>query len=224
MDLASLLDPVVAPFNATAVTAFGAPTTWGEVAGFVSGAWCVWLVARVHLWNWPVGIANNVFFLLLFLAAGLYADSGLQVVYIVLSAYGWWAWLHGGSGRTDLPVTRTTPRQWAALAAAGVAGTGVLAAVLETWTDSRVPWADAATTAVSLLATWGQARKKVESWWLWIAADVVYVPLYQYKHLTLTALLYLGFLALCVVGLRSWTRELRAVPAPVAPAVPEPSR
>ena len=66
------------------------------------------------------------------------------------------------------------------------------------------------TTVLSLLATWGQTRKKVESWWLWIVADVVYIPLYQYKGLTLTALLYLGFLALCVVGLTSWTRDLRA--------------
>ncbi|MET1073579.1 MAG: nicotinamide mononucleotide transporter family protein, partial [Umezawaea sp.] len=62
---------------------------------------------------------------------------------------------------------------------------------------------------LSLLATWGQTRKKVESWWLWIAADVIYVPLYAYKDLWLTAILYLGFIALCVLGLRSWSRDLR---------------
>ena len=64
------------------------------------------------------------------------------------------------------------------------------------------------TTVISLLATWGQARKKVESWWLWIAADLIYVPLYRTRAY-LTALLYLGFLALCVVGLRAWTQELK---------------
>ncbi|NLT53121.1 MAG: nicotinamide mononucleotide transporter [Actinomycetales bacterium] len=74
---------------------------------------------------------------------------------------------------------------------------------------------------VSLLAAWGQTRKKLESWWLWITADLIYVPLYQYKGLTLTALLYLGFLALCGLGLRSWTRDLRSRPGHRAAEVPE---
>ena len=71
-----------------------------------------------------------------------------------------------------------------------------------------MPWPDAATTAVSLLATYGQTRRLVESWWLWIAVDVVYVPLYGYKDLWLTAVLYLAFLALCVLGLRAWRQAL----------------
>lgn len=84
-------------------------------------------------------------------------------------------------------------------------------------TDSTVPLPDAITTVLSLLATWGQARKKVECWWLWIAADIIYIPLYGYKELWLTAILYVGFIALCVLGLRSWTRDLRPSPA-AAPA------
>jgi nicotinamide mononucleotide transporter len=79
--------------------------------------------------------------------------------------------------------------------------------LLDRVTDSTVPLPDAITTVLSLLATWGQARKKLESWWLWIAADVVYVPLYAYKVLWLTAVLYVGFLALCVFGLRSWLAD-----------------
>lgn len=212
----SLLDTVLAPFNAVAFELFGAPTTWGEIAGFVTGALCVWLVARQNIWNWPVGMANNVFFLLLFGAAGLYADSALQVVYLVLAAYGWWAWLHGGQFRTHLAVSHTTARQWMVLVPAGIAGTAIMTWLLTTFTPSTVPLPDAATTVLSLLATWGQTRKKVESWWLWITADVIYIPLYQYKGLTLTALLYLGFLTLCIVGLRNWTRDLRVRAAKAA--------
>ena len=73
-----------------------------------------------------------------------------------------------------------------------------------------MPWPYAATTAVSLLATYGQTRRLIESWWLWIAVDVVYVPLYGYKGLWLTALLYLAFLALCGLGLRAWRAQRRA--------------
>ncbi len=96
------------------------------------------------------------------------------------------------------------------LGALGVLGTAGLTVLLDTVTDSTVPLPDAITTVLSLLATWGQARKKLESWWLWITADVIYVPLYAYKNLWLTAILYLGFLALCVLGLRNWRTDLRA--------------
>ena len=96
------------------------------------------------------------------------------------------------------------------LAGAEILGTTAMTWFLSALTDSTVPVADAFTTVLSLLATRGQTRKKVESWWLWILADLIYVPLYMYKHVTLTALLYIGFMALCVVGLMRWTRELRA--------------
>ncbi len=205
----SLLDVVLVPFNTPALTFAGASTSWGEVVGFVTGALCVWLVARQNLWNWPIGILNNLAFLALFATSGLYADSGLQVVYLGLALYGWWSWLRGGVARTPLPVSRTTSAQWLWLAVAGVVLTGALVWILTTRTSSTVPWPDAITTVLSLLATWGQTRKKVESWWLWIAADVIYVPLYAYKGLWLTAILYVGFLALCVLGLRSWSKDLR---------------
>jgi nicotinamide mononucleotide transporter len=207
--LTAFLANLTAPLNSTAFTAFGAPTTWAEVFGFATGAWCVWLVVRRHVANWPVGIVNNLLFLLLFAEAGLFADSALQVVYLGLGAFGWWSWLRGGAQRTELPMSRTSGRQWLALAAVGSAGTAALSWLLAAHTGSTVPLADAVTTVLSLLATWGQARKKLESWWLWIAADLIYVPLYEYKGLTLTALLYLGFLALCVAGLRAWTQEIR---------------
>ncbi|MFF3177170.1 nicotinamide riboside transporter PnuC [Streptomyces sp. NPDC057900] len=205
MSLADVLDPLRQPL----VTVLGTPVSWTEVLGFGSGALCVWLVARQHLANWPVGIANNVFFVLLFAQSGLYADAGLQFVFIALAAYGWWTWTHGGgSGPDSLPVRNTTRAEWGLLLAAGVVGTLALTVLLDRATDSTVPFWDALTTALSLAATYGQCRKLVESWWLWIAADVVYIPLYAYKELYLTSLLYVGFLTLCLFGLRNWRRGL----------------
>ncbi|MFD9411929.1 nicotinamide riboside transporter PnuC [Streptomyces sp. NPDC059989] len=186
--------------------------SWTEVLGFATGALCVWLVARQHVANWPIGIANNIFFIVLFAQAGLYADAGLQIVFIALAAYGWWSWTHGGGPGTAeaLPVRRTTRTEWAGLAAAGAVGVLGLTLLLAEVTDSTVPFWDALTTGLSLAATYGQCRKLVESWWLWIAADLVYIPLYAYKELYLTSVLYVGFLALCVVGLLNWRRTLPA--------------
>ncbi|MFD5427112.1 nicotinamide riboside transporter PnuC [Streptomyces sp. NPDC127084] len=207
MSLADLLEPLQRPL----FTLLDTPVSWTEVLGFGSGALCVWLVARQHIANWPIGIANNVLFILLFTQAGLYADAALQVVFITLAVYGWWTWTHGGGPGSDaLPVRRTTRTEWTWLLAAGVVATFTLTLLLDRATDSTVPFWDALTTALSLMATYGQCRKRLESWWLWISADVVYVPLYAYKELYLTALLYAGFMALCVNGLRSWSRDLAA--------------
>src|SRR5579859_3679430 len=81
--------------------------TWVEILGFVTGAASVILAVRVSAWNWVVGIANNVFFFILFWKSKLYADALLQVVYAVISIYGWWQWVRGGEGNSALPISRT---------------------------------------------------------------------------------------------------------------------
>jgi nicotinamide mononucleotide transporter len=196
-----------------AFTAFGAPTTWAELLGFATGLVNVGLLVRQHILNWPLGILNVLLLMVVFWSAGLYADAGLQIVYVVLGCYGWWAWLYGGERRSRLVVRSTTRREWLALAAAGVALTGGLWLFLDRLTGSTVPFADAVTTALSLLATYGQTRKLVENWWLWIAADLIYIPLYGYKDLWLTAILYVAFLILCILGLRSWRAARREMVA-----------
>ncbi|GAA3346273.1 nicotinamide riboside transporter PnuC [Amorphoplanes nipponensis] len=199
--------------SGVAFTAFGAGTTRAEVLGFATGLVNVALLVRRHILNWPLGILNVLLLMLVFFSAGLYADAGLQIVYVVLGAYGWWAWLYGGASRTPLTVRGTTRAEWLGLAVAGVLLTAGLWLFLDRLTGSTVPLADALTTALSLLATYGQTRKLVENWWLWIAADLIYIPLYAYKDLWLTAVLYLAFLLLCVLGLRAWRSAARSRPA-----------
>jgi nicotinamide mononucleotide transporter len=181
--------------------------SWIEVFGFVTGAVNVWLLARQNIWNWPVGIANNLAYLLLFATSGLYGDAGLQTVYITLGIYGWRIWMRGGTG-FRLPVSRTPARVWTWLAVGTLAAVLALRWFLARFTDSTVPGWDGLTTALSLAATYGQCRKLLESWWIWILADLVYIPLYLYKNLWLTSILYFVFLLLCIFGLREWMREL----------------
>lgn len=192
--------------NSAALTAFGAPTTWAEVLGFATGLVNVWLLVRQHILNWPLGILNVALLMVVFWSAGLYADAGLQILYVLLGFYGWWAWIYD---RSSLVVRTTTRAEWLVQAVAGVVLTGGLWIFLDRLTNSTVPLADAVTTALSLLATYGQSRRLVENWWLWIAADLIYIPLYGYKDLWLTSILYVAFLALCVAGLRAWQSAQR---------------
>jgi nicotinamide mononucleotide transporter len=195
--------------NQVAFHLWGAGVTWAEVVGDVSGALCVWLVARQHIANWPLGLVNNVFWCLLFWRAKLYADSALQIVFFTLGVYGWWMWVFGGSaGRNSLPVRRTTTMEWIWLGAATLAATAIVTYVLGNHTDSPVPLWDASVLTLSLAATYGQTQKTIESWWLWIAVDVISVPLYISRHLYPTAVLYVIFGLICVKGLIDWQRSL----------------
>jgi nicotinamide mononucleotide transporter len=181
-----------------------------EALGFLTGVLNVWLLARQNIWNWPIGIANNLLYLVVFIGAGLYGDAALQVVFALMNGYGWWHWLRPGAGRKELSVSLTEARTWMWLAPATVVGAALLALFLKRFTDSTVPGWDGVTTALSLAATYGQTRKLLESWWLWIAANLIYIPLYVYKDLRLTSLLYLIFLLLCVLGLREWRKALQS--------------
>ena len=178
-----------------------------EALGFVTGALCVYLVVRENVWNFPVGIANCVFFLVLFTRARLYGDAALQIIYIALGLQGWYLWLRGGENRTPLKVERAPRRLLAGVAVFVVAGTVALTIFFRRISDSA-PLLDAFTTVLSLGAQYLLNRKAVENWVLWITADVVYIYLYFTKGLQLTAVLYFVFLCLCVAGLRAWLRSL----------------
>ena len=187
----------------------GNPVTWTELAGDVTGLACVYLVARANVWNWPLGIANTVLFFFVFVRQKLYGDALLQVVFALLNAYGWWMWTRPGERTPLLPVRRASATELAVGGVTSLAGTATAALILAHGTDSPVPIWDASILVLSLVATWAQAEKVLESWWLWIAVDVISVPVYVSRSLYPTALLYALFLALCVLGLREWLRLLR---------------
>lgn len=193
-----------------------APPGVTEALGFVTGALCVYLVVRENVWNFPVGIANCVFFLALFTQARLYGDAALQIVYIVLGFQGWYMWLRGGENRTPLKVVRAPRRLLAGVAVFVVLGTAGLTLFFRRVGDAA-PFLDAFTTVLSLGAQYLLNRKAVENWLLWITADILYIYLYFSRGLQLTAVLYFLFLCLCVAGLRRWLGTIsgqgRAAPA-----------
>ncbi|MES2521306.1 MAG: nicotinamide riboside transporter PnuC [Gemmatimonadota bacterium] len=193
------------------LTAHG--SSWTELLGFVSGVICVYLVTRESIWNWPLAILTSAFYIAVFSRAGLYSDTGLQCVYLVLSVYGWWHWTRGGrasstSSSAALVVTRTPPREAVWLGVAGVALWLLLWAITRQIPGAKVPLLDAALTATSLVAQYMMTRKYLGNWTLWIVADIAYVGLFFSRGLRLTALLYAVYLALAILGHVQWKRSL----------------
>lgn len=180
---------------------------WTELLGFITGAICVWLQVKENVWNWPAGIANNIFYVVVFWHSGLYADSLLQWFYISISVYGWWNWLHGGTAQSQLKISRTSHTGMMVYIALTAVGTALFHELLSRYTNSTVPFWDGLTTAMSLTAQYMLTRKVIENWWWWITVDVVYIALYIYKRLYLTSFLYAIFLGMCIVGLREWRRK-----------------
>ena len=178
----------------------------------LAGAVSVYLSARENIWSWPTAIVNVGLYTIVFRRAGLYSDMGLQVVYLLLSIYGWYQWLYGGAHRTQLTVSRAAARDWLIVTPIAIVFWITLARYTATLPGVALPSLDAGLTTISLVAQWMMTRKILENWVLWIVADVVYVPMYIYKGLPVTAALYAVFLGLAVIGLRSWWRSYRSAP------------
>lgn len=179
--------------------------SWSEVLGFITGALCVYLTVKSSVWNFPVGLANNIFFGILFWKARLFNDFGLQIVYFALGAWGWWHWTRGGACTQNeaRPIGRAGALQlgWCIVA---VPILTLILTLISLRFGGAAPFWDALTTALSLVAQYLLGRKWLENWAFWIAADLIYVPLYLSRGLYLTGVLYGGFLLLCLWGFRSW--------------------
>ncbi len=139
---------------------------------------------------------------------------GLQVVYFVLSLYGWYQWKFGGAARQELRVTRATTRTWMILVPINLAAWVALGLFLSRHTDAAIPWLDALLSTTSLCAQYLLTRKVLENWTLWILLDIVYVPTFLSRGLYATAALYAVFLALAVIGWREWRRSMTLTQAP----------
>lgn len=191
---------------------------WFESVAAIITAISVYLQARENIWNWPTAIVSVVMYMVVYVKAGLYSDAGLQGYFLVTSVYGWYHWIHGGKNDTMLTVTRASMKVWLWCLGLGLAFWYLDASLTSRLKGVAFPYLDAATTTVSLIAQWMVTRKLLESWLLWIAVNVVYVPMLLAKQLYPTALLYAVLLVLAIKGFVDWRRSFLATRASLQPA------
>lgn len=188
---------------------FAWQTTPLEILSFVLSVLTVLLNIRQIHWAWLFSILSSALYGFVFFSSRLYGDSGLQMVFVVVSVYGWYCWLQGDKQSQEMPVTSLNLMQRFAAILAWLSVFVILSLFLKTYTDSDVPYMDGFLTAGSLVGQLLLSRKKIENWLIWIAVDVLYVGLYLSKGLMLTAILYGIFVVLAAIGLKQWSAACR---------------
>jgi len=180
-----------------------------EIIGTLSGLLFLYLEIKQNKWLWPVGLLTSVMYIYVFFVAKLYADMSLQFYYVFISIYGWILWSRGKKQQEkELPVIQLNMSLSLKLIVASIAIYALIAFILVNFTDGSVPYWDAFTTALSIVATWMLARKILEQWLVWIVVNSVSLGLYIYKDLNFTAVLFFFYTTMAVVGYLQWKKDM----------------
>lgn len=180
-----------------------------EITGVILGLAYLVLELKASAAMWIVGIIMPVISLFVYYRAGLYADFGIDIYYILAAVYGYVSWKRGGRGKRDLPISRMPLRLVLPFVLLFAAVFALIAFVLIRWTDSTVPLADSFTTALSIVALLMLARKWIEQWWVWAVVDAVSCALYVYKGIPFYSALYGIYTVLAVYGYFKWLRGMK---------------
>ena len=189
------------------------PVEW---AGFVLSLAMVYCNIRQIHWGWLLAIVSSVLYGFVFWKTALYGQAALQVMFIAMAAWGWRQWLQGRSQTqvptdmqaSDLPAVSSLQRhEWLRVCMATLLAWVVCTVVLHQLSDSKVLVLDALITALALLGQYLLGRKKIETWWIWLAVNILTIALMATQDLWLTAFLYFVFAVLSVVGLKTWRRQ-----------------
>jgi nicotinamide mononucleotide transporter len=177
----------------------------------------VWLSVRRNILTWPTGIIGVSAYFVVFLRERLYADMALQVLFVIQCSYGWWAW-HRSEQRAEPPIRTLSAGGRLAVAVGSAVVAWIAGTLLDRYTNASAPHWDATASVLSITANQLLARRLLENWVLWIIADALYVGIFVWKGLYLSAALYALFLGMVVAGLQRWTREYRGGAGRAAPA------
>src|SRR3954454_18877424 len=184
-------------------------TSLAEWAGVGFGVAEVLFAKANKIWLYPSGIISVVVSSYVFIISGLYAESLLNVYYLVMSIYGWWHWIKK-KNEPALPISWCSTRDWAYTAGIVVISFSVLYFSLSHFTNSTVPFWDAWVSATAWAGMWLLAKRKIENWILLNISNAFAIPLLLYKQLPLYALLTLFLFIIAVQGYIQWKRIIAA--------------
>lgn len=180
-----------------------------ELLGALVGLVYLYLEYKANIFLWVVGVIMPAIYLVVYFQAGLYADFGIQIYYLLAALYGWTFWSAGsGKKKAELSISSMPVRFVMPAFLIFAASLLIIAWILTNYTNSTVVWTDSFTTALSIIALWMLAKKYVEQWLAWIAVDAVSSVLYIYKGLYFTSALYALYTIIAVFGYFAWRKKM----------------
>lgn len=187
-----------------------------EIIGTIVGLVYLYLEYKASIHLWIAGIIMPAIYIFIYWDAGLYADFGINVYYLLAALYGWFLWKYGNKNKCSeasadngLPISKI-PRKLIFPSILVFVLTFILILyILISFTDSNVPYLDSFTTALSIVGMWMLARKFIEQWWVWIVVDLVSAGLYVYKELYLTSGLYALYAVIAFFGYLNWKKLMK---------------
>lgn len=208
-----------------------------EVLGNIFGLLSALGGMRRKVWAWPVGIIGNLLLLTVFLGtlfgttygtSNLLGQAGRQIMFIAVSIWGWYRWnqtRHSGSTQAAVIPQWASWKERLFMIAFMLIGTGVLTPIFRALGSYEPVWSDAWIFAGSLLATYGMAKGWVEFWLVWVAVDIVGVPLLWSAGYYASAFMYIFYGAFTLIGFFVWwrTRNQEAARVQVETAFPDPT-
>lgn len=191
-------------------------TTWPEYIAVFAGIASVWFSRIENIWVYPVGLVSTVIYIFLSVQGQLYGEASVNLYYTIMSIYGWVLWLKKDQQQHYVVTIKySTAREWVQqLLFCAIFYVVIFSALIwlkKEFYSATIPWADAFASATAYTGMWLMAKKKVESWYWWIATNIASIPLYFVKQYVFTSVFYFILLIMAVFGLIEWRKRARKI-------------
>ena len=191
-------------------------TGWVEFVAVIAGILSVWYSRTENIWVYPTGLINTIAYIFLSFRSSLFGEASVNLYYTALNIYGWWAWTRKDEQKQlILRVSFSSAREWVHQSAFFAFFYGAvffsLTFLKKEFAPLAIPWADAFASASAYTGMWLMTKKKVESWYWWIATNIASIPLYFVKHYVFTSVYYLILLIIAIGGLVEWRKRAKQI-------------
>ena len=191
-------------------------TTGLEFTAVLAGIVSVWFSKKEQVLVYPVGLINTTIFVYLSFKGHLLGEASVNIYYTVMSIYGWWLWTRKNNQQENiLQIRFSTSKEWAQQFLFFASFYIILYTALyfsqASFAPGAIPWADALSSAAAYTGMWLMAKKRVESWYYWIATNIFSIPLYFVKGYVFTSVQFFVFLILAIAGLIEWRKKAKAL-------------
>jgi nicotinamide mononucleotide transporter len=187
-------------------------TTWPEYIAVFTGIASVWFSRIENILVYPVGLINTIIYIYLSIKGDLYGEASVNFYYTIMSIWGWYMWLRKDEKKQVLlHVTGSDKKMWTDqmlfFLFFYISIYAALTFLKESFAKGAIPWVDAFASATAFTGMWLMTKKKVESWYWWIATNIASIPLYFVKGFVFTSVYYFVLLIMAVFGLIEWRKR-----------------